>query len=159
LYPAFLFSSCSFVVLATAPSGLTLRLTRTGERYSATPATNEPRSPVSGAGDCSALLCEGPAAFLPAVGHRHAVTSGLRPAPPAPPGALARPLHAVLASATMSVQPRLCPANGDVCASFVCASLRMLMLMKDLVHNLPRPIDFEKREQVSVAVAVPVIKL
>src|SRR5215831_2594115 len=54
------------------------------------------------------------------------------------PGSLARPLHVVLASATL------------------CAPL--VMLMKDVVHNLPRPIDFEEREQVSVAVAVPVIE-
>jgi hypothetical protein len=33
---------------------LTLRLTRTGERDRATPAKNESRSPVSGAGACSA---------------------------------------------------------------------------------------------------------
>ena len=32
------------------------------------------------------------------------------------------------------------------------------MLMKDVVHNLPRPIDFEEREQVSEAAAVPVIE-
>jgi hypothetical protein len=32
------------------------------------------------------------------------------------------------------------------------------MLMKDVVHNLPRSIDFEEREHVSVAVAVPVIE-
>ena len=32
------------------------------------------------------------------------------------------------------------------------------MLMKDVVHNLPRPIDFEEREQVSEAATVPVIE-
>src|SRR5215471_2546387 len=34
----------------------------------------------------------------------------------------------------------------------------LVMLMKDVVHNLPRPIDFEEREQVSEAAAVPVIE-
>jgi hypothetical protein len=34
----------------------------------------------------------------------------------------------------------------------------LVMLMKEVVHNLPRPIDFEEREQVSEAVAVPVIE-
>jgi hypothetical protein len=36
--------------------------------------------------------------------------------------------------------------------------LPLVMLMKDVVHNLPRPIDFEEREQVSEAAAVPVIE-
>src|SRR5262249_33168946 len=34
----------------------------------------------------------------------------------------------------------------------------LVMLMKGVVHNLPRPIDFEEREQVSEAAAVPVIE-
>src|SRR5262245_59195701 len=34
----------------------------------------------------------------------------------------------------------------------------LVTLMKDVIHNLPRPIDFEEREQVSEAVAVPVIE-
>src|SRR5262249_55069358 len=45
---------------------------------------------------------------------------------------------------------------GNVSLYWKCAPL--VMLMKDVVHNLPRPIDFEEREQVSEAAAVPVIE-
>lgn len=30
--------------------------------------------------------------------------------------------------------------------------------MEDLVHDLPRPVDFEEREEIGVAMAVPVIE-